>query len=80
MDDPWKAEAEALIERLEPDHPAEFFYGLRDLIDQRFPRGRGRRKGDDLVDDGARLGQLVELLRAGMGEEDAVRNVARGPR
>jgi hypothetical protein len=77
MDDPWQAEADALLDRLEQeDRPREFFHALRDLIDQRYPRGRGRRKGQDSVDDSARLARLEELLRSGADEEAAIQQVA----
>lgn len=77
MDDPWHSEAQTLLDRLEQeDHPREFFHALRDLIDQRYPRGRGRRKGQDNVDDSARLAYLEELLRSGTDEEAAIKQVA----
>ena len=60
MGDPWRGEAEELFERLKTQNlPPEFFHTLRDLIDERFPRGRGRRKGTGGVDDRARLARLA---------------------
>lgn len=77
MDDPWQLEADALLDRLEQeDRPPEFFHALRDLINKRYPRGRGRPKGHDLVDDDARLARLEELLRSGTDDEAAIKQVA----
>jgi len=75
-DDYWRSGSRALLERLTQDHPPEFFQALYDLIGQRFPRGRRRRKGDDAVDDSSRLSRLAELLRTGVSEGDAIRQVA----
>lgn len=47
MTDPWQAKAERLLGDLEKDHPQKFFHALRSLIDERFPRGRGRPGGKD---------------------------------
>lgn len=76
MKDRWESQAEAEIERLKQDYPPEFFHALRQLIDQRFPRGKGRREGEYPVDDSARLEKLAELLRSGMDEKEAVQKVA----
>lgn len=75
----WRAEAERWIERLAEDHPAEFFKLLRDVLDERFPRGPGRPKGSGDPDDHARLERLVELLLSGeeSDKDEAVRRVAR---
>lgn len=78
MDGRWKQEAAELLERLENQgHPEGFFHTLRDLIDQRYPRRPGRRKGEDRVPDVARLDRLKELLRSGVSEDEAVKQVAK---
>lgn len=75
--EPWRREAEALLDRLEQeDRPPEFFHALRDLINKRYPRGRGRPKGQGLVDDDARLAHLEDLLRSGADDEAAIKQVA----
>lgn len=76
---PWKREAEEWLERLAEDHPEEFFQALRDLIEDRFPRGPGRQPGTGGVDDTARIDRLVDLLRSdeGLDRDEAIRLVAR---
>lgn len=61
----WSTEAKEWLVRLAEEHPEEFFHALRDLIDERFPRGPGRRKGTGGVDDSARIDRVVELIRSG---------------
>jgi hypothetical protein len=75
----WRDEAEALLDRLEPDHPKEFFHALGDLLTKRFPRGPGKPKGTGGVDDSARLDRIAQLLifREVEDEEAAVLQVAR---
>ena len=77
--DQWRAEAERWIEQLAADHSDEFFHALREVLDERFPRGPGRPKGSGDPEDHARLERLVELLLSGeeSDKDEAVRRVAR---
>jgi len=47
----WRDEAEASLDRLEPDHLKEFFHALGTLLARRFPRRPGKPKGTGGVND-----------------------------
>ncbi|MEM7481067.1 MAG: hypothetical protein AAF481_07810 [Acidobacteriota bacterium] len=70
-------EARQLLDLLSREHPAEVLQELPDLIREHFPRGPGCPPGKGGEDDSDRIDRLVEVLKEGLDEDEAVRQVAR---